>query len=293
MKTRMQQIKENLYPGAWASIDDWDSFPWHTGRDEEPDTHKPHSSQALALDVFGTLQVHPYRNQLVTIMMQRAFPDRGPSSVCWNVGKEVEVHTLGEPRPTQLDAQIEGEADVVAVESKFCESVAGSCSQPKSRQCNGRYELQTNPDNGVAARCALSGKGIRYWEHIPELFSLDADQDIPGECPFRDGKYQYMRNFVAAESLALSAEPPKKSYFVLLYAEGDLFPISQEVGSPSSPWNLWRGRLTDESRSRTAAMSVQQLVGAWLRAFPEDAILSGLEDWVLSKRIPDGQSHLA
>lgn len=293
VKTRIEQIKENIFPGAWASIDDWASFPWHMGRDERPDTHKPHSSQALAIDVFGTLQAHPYRNQLTVLMMRLAFPGGGPSSVNWNVGKEVEVHSLGEPRPTQLDAQLEGEADEVAVESKFCEAAAGPCSQPKSRQCNGRYELQENPENGVTARCALTGKGIRYWDYIPSLFDLDTQRDHPGECPFRDGKYQYMRNFVAAESLARQGDRPKKSYFILLYAEGDLFPMSQEVGSPSSPWNLWRGRLNEESRRRTAAISVQDLVGAWARAFPDDAVLADLEDWVLNKRIPDGQSHLA
>ena len=288
----MRQIKENLFPGAWASIADWEAFPWHEGRDEMPDTHKPHSSQALALDVFGTLEVHPYRNQLISLMMQSAFPSQGPRSTSWNLGKEVEIHTLKEPRPTQLDALIEGEADVVAIESKFCEAGAGTCSQPP-RQCNGRYELQTNPDNGVTARCALSGKGIRYWDHITRLFDLDSDRDYPGECSFRDGKYQYMRNFVAAESLAAAADPPKRSFFVLLYAAGDLFPISREIGSPSSPWNLWRGHLRDECRQRTAALSVQELVCAWTRALPDDAVLADLEDWILNERIPSGEAHLA
>jgi hypothetical protein len=292
METRIQEIKENLFPAAWPAIASWESFPWHEGRDEKPDTHKPHSSQAMALDVFGTLEVHPHRNRLISVMMQLAFPTDGPRSATWSLGKEVEVHTLGEPRPTQLDALIEGEADVVAVESKFCEAGAGTCSQPP-RQCNGRYELQTNPTNGVTARCALSGKGIRYWEHIPRLFDLDSEQDYSGECLFRDGKYQYMRNFVAAESLAMLADPPKRSFFVLLYAAGDLFPISQEIGSPSSPWNLWRGRLNDDCRRRTAALSVQDLVGAWARAFPDDAVLADLENWILTKRIPDGESHLA
>ena len=292
MKTRLQEIKENLFPAAWPSIPYWESFPWHEGRDKIPDTHKPHSSQAMALDVFGTLEAHPCRNQLITLMMETVFKGQGPRSVCWTLGKEVEIHSLREPRPTQLDALIEGEADVVAIESKFCERGAGTCSQPP-RQCNGRYELQTNLDNGVTARCALSGKGIQYWDHIPRLFDLDSDQDYPGECHFRDGKYQYMRNFVAAESLATLADPPKQSFFVLLYAAGDIFPMSQEVGSPSSPWNLWRNLLRDDCRSRTAAISVQELAGAWARALPDDAVLADLENWILTKRIPDGESHLA
>ena len=57
------------------------------------------------------------------------------------------------------------------------------------RQCDGNYASQINPANGAMARCALTGKGILYWQHIPELFGLGAEQDYHPR-PFRGDHYQ-------------------------------------------------------------------------------------------------------
>ncbi len=47
-----------------------------------------------------------------------------------------------------------------------------------SQQCNGNYELQINPrENKAESRCALSGKGILYWDVIPEVFRYDVAVD--------------------------------------------------------------------------------------------------------------------
>jgi hypothetical protein len=54
------------------------------------------------------------------------------------------------------------------------------------RQCDGMYRSQTNPVNGKTSRCALSGKGMRYWDVIPKLFDYDAQVDhIDTACPFK------------------------------------------------------------------------------------------------------------
>lgn len=92
---------------------------------------------------------------------------------------------LNEPIPTQVDAFAFGQRAVLVIECKFTEG-GGGCTQPNPRrkgahkglrQCNGDYAIQINPVNGVEARCALTGKQIRYWEIIPKIFGLDAEED--------------------------------------------------------------------------------------------------------------------
>ena len=44
----------NLFWAARPAVEPWDEFPWHHRSDGQCDRWKPHSSQALAIDVFGT-----------------------------------------------------------------------------------------------------------------------------------------------------------------------------------------------------------------------------------------------
>jgi hypothetical protein len=133
------------------------------------------------------------------IAARLGFPPGGP----WQVELEVNVgrRLLGEPRPTQLDALATSPGALMAFECKFTEK-GGGCSRPGKRECNGRYELE--PGNGFknGGRCALTAKGVGYWERVPRLFSsLSADRDH-APCPFDGERYQWMRNLAAAQALA-------------------------------------------------------------------------------------------
>lgn len=92
------------------------------------------------------------------------------------------------------------------IECRFTEPGGGKCSQPAAShlgkpQCNGSYVEQHNPTSGVRFRCALAGKGIRYWEHIYKVFALDAATDY-APCPFAGEACQWMRNAVLAAAIA-------------------------------------------------------------------------------------------
>jgi hypothetical protein len=143
---------------------------------------------------------------------------------------------LGEPHPTQVDAIACGPRAILLFECKFTE-IGGGCSQPDPirkgahrglRQCNGDYALQINPANKRKARCALTAKKVRYWETIPKLFGLSADQDHR-PCPFRGEAYQWMRNVVLAERLA-SARGVSWAV-VAVYADADCFETARKVRS--------------------------------------------------------------
>jgi hypothetical protein len=200
-------VKKNIFPGAHDAV--WGAFPWHDG------AASPHSSQALAVSVFGTLAVHPARQGL--------------------------------------------------------------------RQCDGNYHEQTNPVNGRTARCALSAKGIRYWEHIPTYFNLAGDQDHK-PCPFAGPAYQYMRNLLAAGEWARRRKK-EQAAFGLVYVAGEGFPMSLEVADPGSEWGRFISLLRPNSPVVVKAISYQALLQAWRRCLPEDLVLADLEDWVDGKTV--------
>lgn len=193
-------IRNNIFPAAHAAVSDWTAIHWHTY------AHLPHSSQALAFSVFGTFSASPAKDAIISrIAAEAGLEDSGP----WSIELEWQdaSNLLNEPRPTQVDAVAISPSSILLFECKFTEP-GGQCSQVKQdarkrTPCNTRYELQTNVQNGKTARCALSGKGIRYWELIPEVYGLDADADHE-PCPFAFDSYQWMRNSLMAHALQRS-----------------------------------------------------------------------------------------
>ncbi|MFN4025495.1 MAG: hypothetical protein ACK4MQ_11740, partial [Hyphomonas sp.] len=67
------EIKKNIFPAAYPAITDWASIPWHTY------AHLPHSSQALAFSVFGTISASSAKDVIVTrIAASAGIEDAGP-----------------------------------------------------------------------------------------------------------------------------------------------------------------------------------------------------------------------
>ena len=128
---------------------------------------------------------------------------------------------------------LESKSNLIFVESKFTESRPGSCSQTSRtkrglRQCTGDYMYQINPVNSKMAKCALSGKGIRYWEYIEKTMVFDLSENFC-PCPFKGSDYQLMRNVCAAEAYG---ELVSKPYNVFLFHIGEgLFSIDKKVSS--------------------------------------------------------------
>lgn len=157
---KVAAVRRNIFPPAWPAIaGSPNDFPWHLHAES------PKSSQALAIDVFGTIRTHERRESILSaIASVVGVPADGP----WDVTPEWHDagNLLNEKVVTQVDAAAVGGSAIILFECKFTEE-GGSCSQtkPDSKKrvaCSGSYAMQVNPQNGVEARCALSGKGIRY-----------------------------------------------------------------------------------------------------------------------------------
>ena len=234
MEPIFQAIKSNLFPASHAAIGDWQP-PWHRDRLGNIDTQRPQSSQALAIDVFGTIKASTERDRVLSaVARQCGVPDDGP----WELKLEWidPKNRLKEPTPTQVDAIAFGRHGLLLFEGKFTEG-GGGCSQPNlirggahdgMRQCNGNYEPQTNPVNNVRGRCALTGKGVLYWGPISRIFGLDLDQDHR-PCPFGGETYQWMRNVVLADTLASARGQLGK--VVAAYADAETLHTAKQVRS--------------------------------------------------------------
>jgi hypothetical protein len=104
----------------------------------------------------------------------------------------------------------------------------------------------------------LTGKGVRYWELIPNVLNIDATSEHR-PCPFAGGWYQWMRNLVSAFAMARDRGLP--SAFVVTYTDGP-FPMVRKV--TTDDWAqlnaLAQGgavplRTTSYQRLQTLAMS--------------------------------------
>lgn len=295
------KVKANLFPAAHAGIADWDTFPWHPSR-EHPDAWVPHSSQALAIDVFGTLRAAPQAQRDAVLDRLAAFlgvQSGGP----WNVELEWRdpLNRLHERRRTQVDAIARSPHEVIAFEVRFTEGPGAGCSQtsPLARgphrgmvQCNGNYEPQTNPTSGVRARCALTAKGIHYWEAIPRVFSYSA-RAVYRPCPFAADEFQWMRNHALAWRVA--RDEGLHPTAAVVYAESTYLRFPMLLAG-----NVW-GDFLQAVRSEAIAsrvLSVQtltRLAVAATRGAPGADTWMGLQRWVEDKvsRVEQNQSRPA
>ena len=279
-------IEANLFPTIRPLVRERPDFAWHRDRFKRVTANQAISSQAFAIDFFGTISRLASRNAIVNRWMNELnLSGEGR----WQIEFEVLIpkEVLREPRSTQVDVLAACETGVVLFECKFTEPDGGACSQPVPiaggahhglRQCNGRYEEQINPVSGSVSRCALTGKGIRYWDLIPEVMNLDRDVNYH-PCPVSGGWYQWMRNLVAA--LALGEHRHVRPAFVVVYVDGP-FPMAKRVAAPE--WN----RLEDAVRGKKVplrAVSYQQLLEVALgAAAPNDrVVMEELRFWLIKK----------
>lgn len=78
------RIEENLFDAARAAVEPWNEFKWHT-RGSVCDTYQPNSSQALAIDFFGTLKTALEAEQnaiLGQLSVRLRLPEVGPWQIC-------------------------------------------------------------------------------------------------------------------------------------------------------------------------------------------------------------------
>ena len=154
------------------------------------------SSQALTQSVFAAIHAYSRLDLLENVSAECGRPAFFRDRQDWTMSFEYEVTGLNEPSPTNIDVLLSNSDQRVAIECKFLETEFGECSRPNERDprkhCEGSFRVQ----NGRLHRCALSERGIRYWEHLSHLFNWPSDRDHE-PCPFR-ATYQWARNAIAA-----------------------------------------------------------------------------------------------
>lgn len=268
-----EAVRENLFPASHGAIEDWKAFPWHRDRSNRIQAHKVHSSQAIAIDVFGTFKTSGDRDHIFDAIAERVGVALGGP---WAVTLEWtdRDRLLGEPRPTQVDALAVGTKAALVIECKFTEP-GGQCRQAAvsrsgERQCNGGYADQINPRNGVRSHCALTGKGIRYWEYIPTVFRLDPDVDH-APCPFKGDAYQWMRNAVLAA--AIGKHRNLQAAALAAFADHPCFPTARKAKrGPMDPSLACGAAITP--------ISYQQIIEIACQVGRDQKLWNGLSAWV-------------
>lgn len=132
------------------------------------------SSQALAQSVLGNLFIYDSLHYLSEIKDDEGMDLFGKAKILkdnFNFEMEYKINYLGEPRRTSLDVYISGDYRI-AIECKFTEAEAGTCSRPRlkptdsnyeSEHCNGTYSVQ----RARKERCSLTEIGVLYWRYVP------------------------------------------------------------------------------------------------------------------------------
>lgn len=225
---------------VWSAIPDGMHHKWFRSMS---------SSQALTQSVFANLVFHSKLGLLADLRGEDHLPPF-PSSVArprylWETSTlelEHRVDYLGEPRPTSVDVMFHGKYRV-AVECKLSETAVGECSRPNLRpadsnfgsdHCDGTYTRQRSRRD----RCALTERGIAYWQYIPKLFTWPTATDMK-PCPLR-ATYQIVRNILAACVRPAGLLDPA-GHAVLLYDVRN--PAFAEGGKGYQVWQAVRGAL--------------------------------------------------
>ncbi len=226
------------------------------------------SSQTLAQSVFGNLAIHGYLETLSDLQDDEGGVLFGgaqlnPEHFCM----EHKVSYLGESHPTSLDGYFAGEYRV-AIECKFTEYEAGSCSHVRLKPghptwCDGNYTLEgrTNP-------CPLTTKGVKYWEYVPELFEWKNDEDL-SPCPLYRN-YQLVRNLLAIGVQPDGSFSLDKGHSVLIYDQRN--PAFQEHGKGYQAFQKTRSALKNPNMLCKASW---QSITAFIR---RNSILPWLTD---------------
>jgi len=250
------RLEANIFPAAHQAVIEsfgaWDLYPWHRSRNGI-DAWQNNSSQALSIDIFGTIKAFENRASRDAVMNAISAEVGMEADHAWKIKLEWthKENTLRERRRTQVDVIAKGQNNLILMECKFTEQDGGSCSQIKTLQdetlegkpqCDGRYRLQTNPLNNVQAECALSGKGIQYWNLIPHIFDLNSLRKKE-ECVFRGSWFQWMRNLVLCKELARTSN--QRTKFVVVYVDSPKMPFRQKLAS--SDWVEFLGALYDKT----------------------------------------------
>lgn len=176
------------------------------------------SSQALAQSVLGNLAVYGFLSCLSELKDDEGVELFGKTEISSdNFKMEHKIDYLNEPRQTSLDGYFSGDYRI-AIECKFTESEAGTCSRPRLKRtageyCDGTYSIQ----RAGRERCSLTQIGVSYWTYVPQLFKWENNIDL-NPCPLNKN-YQLVRNVLAVGVKPDGTMSLNDGHVILIYDE--------------------------------------------------------------------------
>jgi hypothetical protein len=204
------------------------------------------SSQALAQSVFGTLKILRELTWLSNVTTEDGRPAFLQDTEGADFELEQDITTLGELKghQTQVDCCIANDRYRVAVECKLTEPDFGTCSRPRLKPKNPRYESQFCDgsyaiQNGRSAMCSLTEVGIRYWKYTDQLFGWNPIAEHR-PCPLHH-TYQLVRNILAACVQADGTFDVERGHALILYDERN--PTMKNGGVADRQWHYAKGSL--------------------------------------------------
>jgi hypothetical protein len=237
----LSKIVENIFCRSRNAIYKMPFDGWH--RDDgtkEIDTHKPNSSQAIVLDVWGCIMESQYKDLIINILFDL---DEKDWKIDFEYVDEDNVTHLNETyyfdktknelidARTRIDVLLTSANIIILTESKFIESNDDNCSQCY-KNCSGNYMVEPCFYQKRTASCAFSGKTlyrkpnpIKYWDYIPLIYSLDKGKNYK-PCPFYD-QYQIMRNMCLGKALEKKTRKETVNHFV--YIDSPKCYIAQKI----------------------------------------------------------------
>jgi len=229
------------------------------------------SSQALAQSVFAAIHVFNRLDLLKGLPAECGRPAFFLDQRDWRIDLEYNLQTLKEPKPTSVDVLLHRPSHRVAIECKFIETEFGTCSRPllctnHAYYCDGSYRRQKERLH----RCALTERGILYWDYLPCLFNWPYDHDhVP--CPF-DATYQLARNALAATLTPEGDFNPDTGHLLIVY--DDRNPAFQPNGRA---WTQWQAAVGDcRYQGLMRRLSWQRLLASLANAPEFEYLVNGL-----------------
>ncbi|WP_366182972.1 hypothetical protein [Flavobacterium ovatum] len=273
---KLRQIEKNIFHRSFGATSDFKKSQWHK------DSDRANSSQALAIDFWGCVKLSPQKDKIINL-----FFDKKESN--WEfIFEFTSSSLLNEKTSTQIDVVIQSDSCVLFLESKFTEADGGGCSQIDSTthydfQCNGNYETQTNPVNNKTCKCALTGKGIKYWDYIDYLTTFSKNNEYQ-PCPFKGGEFQWMRNICFSEAYSKQNNNIEVENY-LVYYKSKKCPISKKVDSQTYLGNL---KNNIKNNNSFKALSYNDLLDKAICSFDstefnEKQIWIDLQNWMNDK----------
>jgi hypothetical protein len=159
---KLDAVRANIFYAAHPAIEPTDRFRWHLGRDKVCDTDRPHSSQALAIDYFGTLKAADQLSRdiiLAEIASEIGLPFEGPGRLSLS----------GRIRRTYLKRKVNRRKWMLLRAARKLSSFSSANSRREEAAAHRQRKQRTASYNAMAAIACREIQSIKHQASVPCL----------------------------------------------------------------------------------------------------------------------------